>query len=108
MMVSQEKFNKMQSKISNIFNKLLTREERQIYQDAEQYNNVNFDALVINTLRKEFGFTKEQLKEFFDKVAEYSGDVTLYSVRCAYMPDVAELTEAGIKLLDWEKEVGTI
>lgn len=107
-MASVEKYNKLQTKVSNIFNKLLSRDERKLLEDAERCTNVNYDALMLNTLRKEFNFTNEQLKTFFDKASEFSVDVSLYSMQGAYMPDVAELTEAGINLLAWEKEVGTI
>ena len=107
-MASIEKYNKLQAKVTNIFNKLLTREERTILEEAERCTNVNYDALMLNTLRKEFNFTPEQLKAFFDKAAEFSVDVNLYSMQGAYTPDLAELSEAGINLLAWEKEVGTI
>ena len=108
-MASIERYNKLQAKMTNIFNKLVTREEKKILEDAERCSNINFDALMLNTLRKEpFNFTPEQLKTFFDKAAEFSIDVQLYSMQGAYTPDVAELSEAGINLLAWEKEVGNL
>lgn len=107
-MASIEKYNKLQTKVSNIFNKLLTRDERKLLEDAERCTNVNYDALMLNVLIKDFGFTKEQAEEFFYKASEFSVDVNLYSMQGQYMPDVKELSDAGINILALEKEVGTI
>ena len=107
-MTYTEKYNKLQTKMNNIFNKLCSRDERKLLEDVEKYSNVNFDALVLNTLRNKFGFTNEQLKEYFEAVSEYAVDVQLYSVQLQYMPDMTELSEAGVNLLAWEKEVGNI
>lgn len=103
-----EKQYKVSEKAANIVKKLMSVDEQAIMEASNNNLDMNFDAVILYTLFKSYGFTTEQLKAFYNEVnstlkAEIKNDE--YRVNFGIIPQRAALKdEAGVDLEAWFKE----
>ena len=95
-------------KAENICKKLMTTAEQDILMKNYDAANMNCDAVCLYVLHKEFGFTAEQLKTYFDKVTATfmtEKDEDLYRASYGVIPQRTALKdELGIDLDAWYEE----
>ncbi len=105
----QAKIN-MKTKLENLVNKFLTTEENNLLLELDNINDINIDAIILTVLNQEFGFTAEQLRNFWDKVCSLEkAELETDEERCTYdyVPQVDALkTNLGIDIVAWENEEG--
>lgn len=102
----QAKIN-VKKKVDNIHKKLLTTSEQEALMDLYNKSNINIDAIVLTVLHQKYGFTAEQLKDFYDEVVsiskaelEANHDVATYGE----VPQVQALKdELGIDIVAWDE-----
>ena len=58
------------TKLENITNKLLTTKEKDLVWASNKKFGINCDAIILTVLNEKFGFSAEQLKEFFNSVID--------------------------------------
>ncbi len=89
---------RLQNKISNIVQKNISKSEIRKFMAMEELEDRNLSAAMMHILYKDFGFTVEQLKEFYFKTAKAFDISTEYTVKLEAVPETIELKKLGIDI----------
>lgn len=100
------------TKLDNISRKLLSKDELALINGISDKFDVNTDASILFILNQNYGFTAEQLREFWDAVRalqkaelEANHEMATYD----YIPQVQTLKDSlGIDIIAWNEEEVTI
>lgn len=103
-----EKQHSVATKAENICKKLMTTAEQDIMMKNYDAVNTNCDAVCLYVLYKKYGFTAEQLREYYDEVTDTfkaERDADLYRASYGKIPQLTALKEEiGVDLEAWNKE----
>jgi len=89
---------RLQNKISTIVQKNISKSEIRRFMAMEELEDRNLSAAMMNILHKDFGFTAQQLKDFYFKTAKAFDVSTEYTVKLEAVPETAKLKELGIDI----------
>lgn len=103
-MKSNAPAKKVSEKLARIISNSLSVTEIKCYNLAEKADSLSFDALYLWTLKKLFGFSKEDLLKLFKAVSEEALEYKEYSLSGKCIPPVSELKAFGIDLEELSKE----
>lgn len=94
-------------KVNRLIARWLTSNEQQLIERSHEICCKNQDAAILYILYKHFGFSPEQLKEYFDhyneEYAYIEGDL---DTSVTELPIVKELKDIGVDLDKWYEEAG--
>ena len=97
-----EAFDKVRKKAENLTKKLMSKEECEIMEKANDALKTNVDAVILYTLFKSYGFTAEQLKALYTEVQltmKSESEANAYRVAYGVIPQRTALkNETGIDI----------
>ncbi len=95
---------KLNNKIINAVQSKISKKEMRMYLEYSNAEDRNQIALILNILRKDYGFTAEQLRGFYLKADEANGSAMSYTLQMLPVPEIASLKEYGVDIEALEKE----
>lgn len=86
-------------KLQKLSCRWLTSNEQELVNRANNQSSKNADAAILYFLHTEYGFTAEQLTEFFNKFNEkYGGMETNFQAAVEDIPEVKSLLDIGFDI----------
>lgn len=89
---------RLQNKITGIVQKNISKAEMRRFMAMEELEDRNLSAAMLNILYKSFGFSIEQLKDFYFKSAKAFDNSTEYTVKLEPIPEMLELKKMGLDI----------
>ena len=85
-------------KLQRITARWLTANEQELILRANEKSNKNADAAILWTLYRDFGFTAEQLLQFYNTIKTEYASLGTYDMATADLPIVSSLCALGVDL----------
>jgi hypothetical protein len=93
-------------KLTNKQRKVLAEEVKALFMERLEEYDLEFDAMVLYTLHKVFGFGKERLERLYKTYFHESDSLKKrYEEDTPGFPAIAELQKIGVDVVEWHNKI---